>query len=245
MDLFGLTDRGKVRQDNQDCILLNKEHRLFIVADGMGGHSHGEIASKMAVNTINNDIQEHLAAERAEHPDNDAAITDLLKKAFRLAHEEIYNYSQKLPDHQTMGTTLSLLLFRKNKVYLGHIGDSRIYRLRAGYLEKLTKDHTEIQDLVDAGLISEEDAENHRLSHVLTRALGVGDKNKPDIHILDVEAGDKYLITSDGIFRVVNLPEVQEVLASSNTAKEKCGILLESALQKGSPDNVSVIILEL
>lgn len=244
MDSFGLTDRGKVRKNNQDNILVNREHNLFIVADGMGGHAHGEVASEMAINTVNCHIQEYFTACRKESYENDIVITALLKESFRLAHEAIFDYSQKLLG-QIMGTTLALLLFRKNKAYLGHIGDSRIYRLRKGYLEKLTKDHTEIQDMVDAGLISEEDAENHRLSHVLTRALGVGDKNTPDIHILDVEAGDRYLITSDGIFRVMNLPEVQEVLASSNPSEEKCSMLLENALQKGSPDNVSVIVMEL
>ena len=246
MDCYGLTDKGCVRQNNQDSIYFSQEDMLFMVADGMGGHVQGEVASDMAIKVVISHIKDHVFDLEDNHPEYDAKIIALLKESFRLAHRAIYDYSQTLPgNQQIMGTTLSLLLLRKNKAYIGHIGDSRIYRLRTDRLEKLTKDHTEIQVLVDEGLITEEDAENHRLSHVLTRALGVSGKDRPDLEIFDTESEDKYLVTSDGIFRILNLAAVQEVLADSCSSEEKCHILLDRALQKGSPDNLSVIIMAL
>lgn len=244
MEAFGQTDRGKVRKDNQDSILLNRELQLFMVADGMGGHAYGDVASELAVQRVNNHLSGLLCNAPDEFDESDANITAQMKESFYQAHQAIDEYSQNLPTPQIMGSTLSILLFRNKKIYLGHIGDSRIYRLRGGQVEKLTKDHTEVQGLVDIGLITEEDAENHPLSHVLTRVLGVDDKGNPDIHMLDVAAGDRYLISSDGLFRDMSLAAVSEVLAGDLPVREKCRTLMEQALDKGARDNVSMIILE-
>jgi serine/threonine protein phosphatase PrpC len=246
MESFGLTDRGRVRNSNQDNILLNRELQLFIVADGMGGHACGEVASEMAVQTVNDHIHAHIGdGEQIREEDYFQFITNLLKESISQAHRAIYDYSQKLPGRETMGTTLSFLLFRKNKAYLAHIGDSRIYRLRAGQMEKLTKDYTEAQELADIGVISEADAENHRLSHVLTRVLGVPDRGEADTQVLNLVDGDRFLITSDGLFRVLDMPAVQAVLEMNLSVKGKCSSLLAQALEKGAPDNVSVIVVEL
>jgi PPM family protein phosphatase len=245
MEAFGLTDRGKVRNNNQDSILLDRGIGLFIVADGMGGHACGEVASELAVRTANRYLQEQLVDGRSETQETGAAMTTLLKNAFHLAHEAILDESQKLPEGQIMGTTMSLALIKANKIYLAHIGDSRIYRLRTGRLEKLTKDHTEVQGLVDMGLIGEEEAENHRLSHVLTRVLGVVDKDRPDVLIVDAAPGDRLLLSSDGLFRELSLGEVEEIMAANQPAKEKCAILITRVLDCGARDNVSIIVLEL
>jgi protein phosphatase len=236
MESFGRTDKGKVRSNNQDNILLNRELGLFMVADGMGGHACGEVASELAVQTVN----AHLHAKL----EDGAVLTSLLEEAFRLGHEAILDYSRKLPEGQIMGTTLSLLLFRGNNACLAHVGDSRIYRLRTGSLEKLTKDHTEVQELVDAGMISEEEAENHRLSHVLTRVMGVAERCRPDIVIRDAASDDRFVLCSDGLFRELTLPVVEEIMAGGATPREKCDLLVERSLAAGARDNVSVIVVE-
>jgi serine/threonine protein phosphatase PrpC len=245
MESFGQTDRGKVRKSNQDNILLNRDLRLFIVADGMGGHACGEVASELACRTVNGHLQTRLAVGAdTGSPENSAGITALLEEAYRIAHEAILEHSRKLPEGQIMGTTLSLLLFRGNSVYLAHVGDSRIYRLRGDHLEKLTKDHTEVQGLVDVGMIAEEDAENHRLSHVLTRVMGVRDRCRPDIRILDVTPSDRFLLSSDGLFRDLTLSAVEEIMAGDAPVPEKCALLIAQALDAGARDNVSVIVVE-
>jgi protein phosphatase len=246
MESFGQTDRGKVRSNNQDSILLNKDIRLFIVADGMGGHACGEVASELACQTINSHLQARLADDENgdSSPEDSAAITAHLEEVFRLAHDAIIDYSRRLPEGQIMGTTVSLLFFRGDNVYLAHVGDSRIYRLRAGHLEKLTRDHTEVQGLVDLGMIPEEEAENHRLSHVLTRVMGVPDRCREDILILDRAPGDRFLLCSDGLLRDLSLTAVEEIMAGDASAQDKCNRLIEQSLAAGARDNVSVIVVE-
>lgn len=241
MKYFGLTDIGKTRKINQDSMLINADLNLFMVADGMGGHVCGEIASETAVHAINKYIQMHLSDEESDSCTN---ITMHLKDAISKAHSDIYNYSQTLLGMATMGTTLSLLLFRGHNAYLAHLGDSRIYRLRSGYLEKLTKDHTEVQKLLDDGLVTEDEAQDHYLSHIVTRALGVPDRHNPDIHLLDVQAGDRFLLSSDGLFREVTRKSVEEIVSSELSINEMCKLLMSKALDKGARDNISIIVIE-
>ncbi len=244
MESCGRTDQGRVRENNEDSILLNQKLQLFMVADGMGGHAYGEVASAMAVQVVEGYLRTQLAATAPMKHEGSEDIANLLEEAVHSAHLSIYDYSQKLPGRETMGTTLSLLLFRKNTVFLAHVGDSRIYRLRSDYLEKLTKDHNVAQELVDKGLISEEEADSHPLSNVITRALGIRDDWEPDTAILDVEPGDRFLLSSDGLFRDVKISFVQSVIAGDQPVKEKCRILVEQALVNGARDNVSVIVVE-
>ncbi|MBA4417079.1 MAG: hypothetical protein C0392_04095 [Syntrophus sp. (in: bacteria)] len=255
MDAFGITDRGKKRENNQDSIYPSEQefkemHRpdrslmFYVVADGMGGHVFGEVASRKAVTIINDFVKESILNSNDESLREDEFIIGILKEAVQNAHRDIYEYSQSLPEKETMGTTVSAVLFRNGKAYIAHAGDSRIYRLRKGNLEKLTKDHTEIQRLVDMGAIGEEEAENHGLSHILTMALGAIEHVEPDFIVCDIQEGDSFLLTSDGLFRVLNKVEVTEVMMKRLSAQEKCEALVNSALEGGAPDNVSVIVVE-
>lgn len=240
----GLTDKGKVREKNEDCILMNSLIGLYMVADGMGGHSCGDVASRMAVTIINEYLEKALSKESQNRSAQEEDFSTLILEAITLANQAIYNFSQDLPGKDIIGTTLSLLLIKDQKIFLAHIGDSRIYRIRNRILEKLTTDHTQVQELVDMGRISEEEADKHPLSHVLTRALGSHEVVKPDFQIISLEKRDGFLLTTDGLLRVLSLNYVQEILFSPMDKESKCRSLMDMALDGGAPDNVSIIIIE-
>ncbi|HEY3277558.1 MAG TPA: protein phosphatase 2C domain-containing protein [Syntrophorhabdaceae bacterium] len=240
MDAFGMTDRGVGRQINEDCIVLDHKTMLYMVADGMGGHVGGGVASRKAVSTVAYIMQRNIASYDTESLKHDEPLMGMIKEAIHTANREIYEYSRG----ETMGTTLSIAHFSNGKLYIAHIGDSRIYRVRKKRMEKLTEDHTEAHNLGKAGLIPPEKVENHRLSHVLTRALGSSKSAAPDIASHAVEDGDVYLICSDGLFRVMGADEVGGVLAGKTSPEEKCTILMREALRRGAPDNVSLIVVE-
>ena len=240
----GLTDRGKVRENNEDSILMNPQIGLYMVADGMGGHSCGDVASRMAVTIINEYLEKALSKGSQNQSAKEGDLPTLILTAIARANQAIYNFSQDLPGKDIIGTTLSLLLIKDQKIFLAHIGDSRIYRLRNRILEKLTTDHTQVQELVDMGRISEEEADKHPLSHILTRALGSHKIVEPDIQVITLGKKDEFLLTTDGLFRVLSLSHVQEILLSSMDRESKCRSLIDKVLEGGAPDNVSMIIIE-
>lgn len=275
MDACGITDRGKRRCTNQDRILVNSEMGLFVVADGMGGHALGEVASEKAVISVNKYIcclmknpsffadADMLCSEVVTPcngetktiayvgtnriggpPQEDVRLKGLVEQALFNAHSEIYKYSLGAAKDDIMGTTLSLLLLHNGAAYVSHIGDSRIYLFRNGTCTKLTRDHTHAQELVDVGLISTSEAENHKTSHILTQALGARPTIRPDIVSLAYEPNDVFFLSSDGLFRILAFEEVACILLGKETAQRKCEILLHKALEGGAPDNVSVIVIQ-
>lgn len=243
LDAFGLTDRGTKRAGNEDSILINRKLALFVVADGMGGHAFGEVASDLATKRINEVIADQISiAEVSSNSDDD--FLNMIRSALEAAHTKVFNYSRQLPDQEVMGTTVSLMFFRDDKAFVAHVGDSRIYRLRDAGMEKLTVDHTEARHLADIGAIEESEVENHRTSHVLTRVLGVANMLKPDCFVLEIQQDDRFLLSSDGLFRVLDAGVVGAIMALDVSSKEKCQILIEKTLQGGAPDNVSVIVVQ-
>ena len=245
MRTFGLTDTGGKREKNEDSILLDNDLQLYIVADGMGGHMLGEVASQTAVKVVCEFIEERLLNAKEALLKDDVYLKGLMNEAVIVANREIQEYSRKQAGHDIMGTTISALLIRGKKMYTAHVGDSRIYRARKDKVEKLTKDHNKAQELVDAGLLNEEEAENHRSSHILTRALGSFDSVRADINMHEIQDGDSYLLSTDGLFRVLKIDDVKVVLLDNGkTPEEKCRMLLVKTLEGGAPDNTSLIILE-
>jgi len=244
MDVFGLTDQGAERERNEDSILLNEGIRLFIVADGMGGHARGDVASKTAVLLINDFLEERIPQEDRSFLESDAIVLRLLQEGVEKASRGIYEYSQDLGQGTIMGTTVSLALIRNRKLYTAHVGDGRIYRLRKERIEKLTKDHSRVQELVDRGVIGEDEAAGHKLSHVLTRALGSGESVETDLNIFDIRRGDVFLMATDGLFRVMSVEGVKSILKSRVPAEKRCQMLLDETLRGEAPDNVSMIILD-
>ena len=243
LDVFGLTDTGAKRAGNEDSILINRKLALFVVADGMGGHAFGEVASDLATKRINEVIADRISAADTSS-NNDEDILNIIRSAMEAAHTTVFDYSCQLPDKEVMGTTVSLMLFRNSKAFVAHVGDSRIYRLRNAGMEKLTVDHTEAQHLADIGALVGSEVENHRTSHVLTRVLGVANMLRPDYSVLETQEADRFLLSSDGLFRVLDVDTVSAIMALEVPSREKCRILIEKTLQGGAPDNVSVIVVQ-
>jgi serine/threonine protein phosphatase PrpC len=240
LEICGITDLGKKREKNEDSILIDEELRLFVVADGMGGHIHGEVASQTAVRAIGDFVRRQMSTPGG-------AATDprvFLEEAVCCANREIHEQSRRLQGN-VMGTTVSLLFLRGEKAYITHVGDSVIFRSRNGNLEKLTKDHNRAQELLDARVITAEEVGMHPASHVLTRVLGPSDSISPDIGTTNIRKGDVFLLSTDGLFRVLTADDARDVLSGRQPVAEKSRILVERALEGGAPDNVSVILVEI
>jgi protein phosphatase len=245
IEIYGLTDAGKKRKRNEDCILINKKLSLFIVADGMGGHALGNYASNTAASTINAFIAKEFLSADSKHLKEDEFVYSLLKSAIQTANIEIFNRSQSFPEKITIGTTVSMtLIIKDSKIYIAHVGDSSIYRLRSGVLEKLTKDDSVVQGLIEEGKIREEEAINHKLSHILTKAVGSSANIEPFVSMFDMNDKDVYLLSSDGLTKVLDADTIRGILAGQGKVKDKCNALLEETIQRGAPDNVSIILIE-
>jgi serine/threonine protein phosphatase PrpC len=227
---------GLVRQGNEDSAFVSDQ--VIAVADGMGGHAAGEVASRIAVKTL----QSLVPALTAQEIDQDS-VEDLLMHSLHSIDEEIAFVANEEIEKRGMGTTLTALLLRENTIALLHVGDSRCYRLRAGTLEQLSNDHTVIQELLDQGAISQAEAAEHPQRSMLTQALrGDGDVT-PVLQMYEVKKGDRYLLCSDGLSGVLTDKEIQIGLKKSDK-DEAVKFLIDATYINGAPDNVTVLIAD-
>ena len=240
MRAFAKTDIGKARDMNQDYYYISKPEdkiSIFILADGMGGYNGGEIASKLATMATLGYIQsnfENIPKEREE-------ILKLIKSAMEYANMVVYEKSKEQKELEGMGTTLEVCLIYNNKLYIGHIGDSRIYRLRGEFFRKLTHDHSYVQKLVKDGTITQEEANHHPKKNMLMKALGCTAFVEPDITVKGFVKDDIVLICSDGLTNMVDEPEIYNILKNEGTlAAEK---LVEKANENGGYDNITAIVI--
>ncbi len=244
----GLTDPGRVRSHNEDFFEIDRERDLYVVADGMGGHSHGEVASKMAVEAIQRFVR------RAESEDDTWPFTydsrlkrhsNVLKAAVRLAHDQVLSAIRDDGSLHGMGTTVVGCLMHNGTAALAHVGDSRAYRLRGGRLELLTEDHTWVNEQVVAGFLSKEQARDHPLKNVVTRALGGETEVAVDVREIGLEPGDRLLLCSDGLTTMLDDGEIQDCLLAAEAAGEcACRRLVQEANARGGHDNVTVVLLQ-
>ena len=224
------TDIGKLRRQNEVAAWFDEDRAVFAVADGMGGHLAGEVASRMAIEAV-----QRMARE------NERPGIAALREAVACAHETILAHAQDHIECAGMGTTLSVLWLGENYAYIAHVGDSRIYRLREGSLTQITQDHSLVEELVRAGLITREQARTHPRRNIITRALGTHGENEPDLLVTDVQDGDVFLLCTDGLTGMVPDDEIERTLRD-------CGIeaaadrLLALALDAGGRDNVTLIL---
>lgn len=234
---FALSDIGRVRQENQDSSGYFPNHNLFVVADGMGGHRGGKQASETAIATI----EQSLAAPAAS-TDFERTVARLVD-AVRDADQRIMERAATDSTLSRMGTTLvALLLDGQRGGVVAHVGDSRAYRLRGGELALLTSDHTIVNDLLRNHEISEAEAKAHPYRHVLTRALGAGGNATADVQPVEVEAGDLYVLCSDGISGMLADDEIRGILVTDAAGPEAvCRRLIEAANRAGGRDNATVI----
>lgn len=226
------SDIGLVRQGNEDSGYAGGH--MLVVADGMGGHAAGELASATAVATF---------AELDREPPGDEVLT-ALADAIDQAHDELSRVIGDAPDFAGMGTTVTALSWEGDRVALAHVGDSRAYLLRDGQLQQLTKDHTFVQTLVDAGRITSDEAAVHEKRNLLIKALDGVHHVEPDLSMREVKAGDRFLLCSDGLSGVLKPTELQELLSSGDPTGTVTR-LVERALEAGAPDNVTCVVADL
>lgn len=244
----GLSDVGVVRSHNEDCFDIDPENQVFVVADGMGGHSHGEIASRLAIDAIR-DFVERTADQDATLPfEMDTRLGrhgNRIRAAIRVAHERVLKAIRQDASLHGMGTTVVGLLLDGDSAAIAHVGDSRAYRLRGGRLELLTQDHTWVNEQVVAGFLSEEQARSHPLKNVVTRALGGDTEVDIDVREWPVEDGDLFLLCSDGLTTMLTDDEIVSRLRSGDRLEEIGGRLVRDANARGGYDNVSVVLVRI
>jgi len=228
-----------IRSGNEDHFATEADEHggLFIVADGMGGHAAGEVASEMAVKIV---LRELTGLRDLETDGVDRRVRDALKTANRAIHER----TLVEVDKQGMGTTASVLLISGHRYLIGQVGDSRVYLLRDGALTQLTKDHSYVQEQVDAGFLTPEQARYHPYSNVITRCVGASPDVEPDIYRGEVKLGDVYLVASDGLTGMVDDRRLQTLLLSRATPDRKVHQLISEANGRGGLDNITAIVVE-
>jgi len=232
------TDVGIVRSGNEDNYLMLAERGIFIVADGMGGHAAGEVASEMAVRLISRD----LGTVRGI-PDEEVA--ERMRQSIRAANAAIYERTLTEHDKRGMGTTATALVLLPNRFLLGHVGDSRAYRLRDGKFEQLTKDHSYVQEQVDAGLLTPEQARVHPYSNVITRCVGANQDVIPDTYSGDLLAGDVVLLASDGLTGMLEDEHIHKILEAPGGPQEWVDAMINDANRRGGLDNITAIIVKI
>jgi protein phosphatase len=263
----GQTDPGLARLHNEDAFRVDGDNGLYVVADGMGGHSHGEVASKIAVDTIARTLRApepvrtapiplpHKAANANQTtplPYNPAATTQpgaglrphslRFRDAIRRAHDAMLNAIRDDLSLQGMGTTVAGLLVRDGIAAVAHVGDSRVYRLRGSEMRLLTRDHTWVNEQVMAGFLTEDQARTHPLRNVVTRALGGEAEVAVDVSEVELRKGDLYLVCSDGLTTMLTDPEIKKRLSSGKPLDEICRSLIADANERGGVDNITVVI---
>ncbi len=235
---------GFVRRENEDsflyCTRADGRYTLAAVADGVGGQLHGAEASRLCLSLL---LREWAAFLHAEPLPDPASVETFLAKAAERINRTVFEqaFAVKLPEH--MCTTLALIMFAEKSAILLHAGDSRVYRLREDRIERMTRDHSFVNDLVSAGVLSEEEAGCHPYSHVISRSIGAAVSIEPEIQVCDHQPGDRFLLCSDGLTNHVSDVEIQNALASSYEPAQAVRILRDLALQRGGTDNITVIAL--
>lgn len=232
-----VTHTGRVRTGNEDAYYLpGQVEGLYVVADGMGGHNAGEVASRLAVAGAVMEIRDE--SDRQDVP-------GMLSKVVQRVNEMVYAKGESNRSMSGMGTTLTLALFEGGKLYVAHVGDSRAYLLRGGEFAQITRDHTLLQELLLMGELSREEAQSYPHRHVITRALGTEFDIEPDIFERDVSGGDALLICSDGLTDHVEDQEIGDILKSGGEPQSQCDHLLDLALSRGGKDNITIVIVHL
>lgn len=235
-----MTDTGRVRHHNEDCVFLDERLRYAVLADGMGGANAGEVASVIAVDSFRAALDVLSEAEFNSRK----TVLDTLHKAIENAHAQILDQARKKPDCAGMGATVVAAAIVNNQLLFVHAGDSRLYRWRDGKLEQLTKDHSLVQQQFELGLISSEERRSSPQKHIITHALGVDLGSDIAWDETDLQAGDQILICSDGLTDMLSDEEIKQILNDTQKAPSStCQSFIDTANAKGGKDNISVVLL--
>ncbi len=243
----GVSDVGRVRNNNEDSYKILDSLNLYVLSDGMGGEAHGEVASALAVDTIvkycTESKQDSDATLLGATPDNFSEKTRRLQNAVRQANLNIYESAQKNPAQRGMGATVTTVWGNAEKLSVAHVGDSRAYLLRTGNLQQLTSDHSLVAEQVRRGIITPQQAEESEMQSVLLRALGAHPDVEVDVDEVGIYPGDVLLLCSDGLTRMVTEPEIAGTLQAETRPAEAAQKLIDLANERGGLDNVTVIVV--
>ena len=243
MKVFTKTDIGKARSMNQDSFFVSENNdnglNLYILADGMGGYKGGEIASKVAITAVSKYITEKFDSIAKDKN----SILDLLEDAIIFANSAIYEESEQDEELQDMGTTLEVLIIYKQKVYIGHVGDSRIYRIRKNNMKKITTDHSYVEKLIQDGEITREESYNHPKKNLLIKALGTDEEVEPDLIYTVLNKNDMIIICSDGLTNMIKEKEILDIVLN-NSSENVVEVLVDEANEAGGLDNITVIFID-
>ena len=240
IELHAAVDPGRARSNNEDSVATDGGVCLAVLADGMGGYNAGEVASNMATTFIRTELGRWL--REASTQASDAEVRRAMDICVDNANRAIFNAANSNPQYAGMGTTLVVAVFRDNRVLLGHVGDSRCYRLREGRLQQITRDHSLLQEQIDAGLITPEQAAFSANKNLVTRAVGVEDTVLLETHQHDVLPGDLFLMCSDGLSDMLDDDGIAQVLLGHDSLESGTRALIDGANDAGGKDNISVIL---
>ena len=232
----GRTDVGVIRSGNEDNYLMVPDRGVFIVADGMGGHAAGEVASEMAVRIIARELGDVSRVTNTE-------ASDLIRRSIIKANSTIFQRTLSEQDKRGMGTTATAMVIIGDEYLIGQVGDSRAYLLRDGTLVQLTKDHSYVQEQVDAGYLSPEEARTHPYSNVITRCVGANVDVTPDVYSGTLQVGDVYLLASDGLTGMIEDEDLMGLMERLREPQQLAEELVNEANRRGGLDNVTVIVI--
>ncbi len=247
LEIISQTNPGMVRSHNEDSVAYEAGCGLVVLADGMGGYNAGEVASGIAVSVLSSEVRHRLESARPEDLDaggEELAVT-LLRENVKKANLSIFHAAQSQPQYAGMGTTIVTALFYDDRVAVAHVGDSRMYRLRGEVFEAITRDHSLLQEQIDGGMISKEDARLSKNKNLVTRAVGIDADVEPELHVHAVEVGDIYLLCSDGLNDMVEDDDIGSTLQMLQSNLPLAATqLIQMANDNGGRDNVSVILVK-
>ena len=245
----GLSHVGMKRTHNEDSIRILSDYSLYIVADGMGGHASGEVASRMSVETISSFFKMTTRDTEATWPfkeeKNLRYDENRLVAGIKWSNRRIYEAASRDPKYKGMGTTIVTAFFTQNGAYLGHVGDSRGYRIRNGVIEQITEDHSLLNDYIKANKLTPEEIEHFPHKNVIVRALGMKELVQVDVNRLDPKIDDIYLLCSDGLSSMCTDPEILKIILDAGDLKTACKNLIDAANDAGGTDNSTVALVHL
>ncbi len=241
MQFYTISDRGKLRENNEDSCFAKeiKGHTLLILADGMGGHQGGEIASKKAIEVVTSLLEESLSEKMIP-----GQIMLLLSEALECANREIIALTKENPSLFGMGTTCDICLISKSTAYIAHIGDSRVYKIskKNGSISKLTKDHSLVEYMIETGTITREESQHHPQKNIILQALGTNAEINADVSHVKLSSDDVILMCSDGLTNMIEEKDIADIISSESTPQTSAVKLVQLANEAGGTDNITVVI---
>lgn len=238
MEIAAKTHVGLVRENNEDFYVYDADQGLFVVADGIGGHNAGEVASTLACNIV----QDYIVRYYEDYNDK---LPLLISKAFEKANKAVYMKSFEDSQFEGMGTTMTLGIIQGGVMYVGHVGDSRMYIIRERIMEQITKDHTLVNELLKNGTITKEESLKHPQRNIITKAIGSSEKLVVDIFETEVEKNDVLMLCSDGLTDYVTDEEISVIYNDSESIDELCDRLVTAAIESGGNDNITVMAVQI